>query len=178
MYGAALVAVGLGVFAATTVLPALRRRWLVEEQLFSVSLLVTGAAALLTAWFLSPLTVVAFAFVAGFGFNLGRQAFDSVLQRDAPDAVRGRYFARFETRFQLAWVIGALIPVALNLPLRLGMTFMGVTLGISLAACLAGISLENKLAGRIRSAVRRNRPSSGELPSGAQVDNPDDARAD
>ena len=29
---------------------------------------------------------------------------------DAPDANRGRSFARFETRFQLAWVIGAFIP--------------------------------------------------------------------
>ena len=29
--------------------------------------------------------------------------------------MRGRAFARFETRFQLAWVIGALIPVGISL---------------------------------------------------------------
>ena len=35
-----------------------------------------------------------------------RLAFDSIVQRDAPDANRGRAFARFETRFQLGWVLG------------------------------------------------------------------------
>ena len=40
-------------------------------------------------------------------------AFDSLVQRDAPDANRGRSFARFETRFQLVWVIGALLPLLL-----------------------------------------------------------------
>ena len=34
----------------------------------------------------------------------GRVGFDSLLQRDGPDAVRGRAFAGFETRFQVAWL--------------------------------------------------------------------------
>jgi hypothetical protein len=37
--------------------------------------------------------------------------FDSLLQRDGPDAVRGRAVARFETRFQVAWVFGALVGI-------------------------------------------------------------------
>ena len=41
----------------------------------------------------------------------GRVGFDSLLQRDGPDAVRGRAFAKFETRFQVAWVIGALFGI-------------------------------------------------------------------
>ena len=36
-------------------------------------------------------------------------AFDSIVQRDAPDANRGRSFAKFETRFQIIWVVGALL---------------------------------------------------------------------
>ena len=36
----------------------------------------------------------------------GRVAFDSLLQRDGAESVRGRAFARFETRFQLVWVAG------------------------------------------------------------------------
>ena len=40
------------------------------------------------------------------GRGIGRLAFDSLLQRDGAEAARGRAFARFETRFQLVWVIG------------------------------------------------------------------------
>ena len=40
----------------------------------------------------------------------GKLAFDSIVQRDAPDANRGRSFARFETRFQIIWVVGASSP--------------------------------------------------------------------
>ena len=53
--------------------------------------------------------------LAGFGVAVGsaggRLGFDSLLQRDGPDAVRGRAFARFETRFQVAWVVGALVGI-------------------------------------------------------------------
>ena len=48
--------------------------------------------------------------------SAAKQAFDSIVQRDAPDANRGRSFARFETRFQLVWVIGALIPIVIPIP--------------------------------------------------------------
>jgi hypothetical protein len=41
----------------------------------------------------------------------GRVAFDSLLQRDGSEAVRGRAFARFETRFQLVWVAGGVAAV-------------------------------------------------------------------
>ncbi|MFM7063168.1 MAG: hypothetical protein ACKO04_06720, partial [Actinomycetes bacterium] len=50
----------------------------------------------------------------------GKQAFDAVVQRDAPDANRGRSFARFESRFQVAWVCGAFVPVVITMPTRLG----------------------------------------------------------
>ena len=56
----------------------------------------------------------------GFSAALGKLAFDSILQRDAPDANRGRAFARFETRFQIMWVLGALIPVWLTTQLDVG----------------------------------------------------------
>jgi hypothetical protein len=37
--------------------------------------------------------------------------FDSIVQRDAPEAARGRAFARFETRFQIVWVVGGVFAV-------------------------------------------------------------------
>jgi drug/metabolite transporter (DMT)-like permease len=63
------------------------------------------------------------------GAACGRLAFDSLVQRDAPEAARGRTFARFETRFQLAWVGGAVIPAAIpHLPGRLGFLLLAVGL--------------------------------------------------
>ena len=56
----------------------------------------------------------------GFAAATGKLAFDSILQRDAPDANRGRSFARFETRFQVSYVIGAFIPVAIDTGARVG----------------------------------------------------------
>jgi uncharacterized membrane protein len=51
------------------------------------------------------------ALIVNFSAALARLAFDSLVQRDAPDANQGRAFAQFETKFQLAWVIGGLVPV-------------------------------------------------------------------
>jgi Major Facilitator Superfamily len=145
LYGAVLAAVGVGYFAATIVGPALKHHWLREEQLLAAALLVTGAAALVCAWRFGNASVIAAGFVVGLGTNGGRLAFDSVLQRDAPDAARGRAFARFETRFQLAWIVGALVPVVLQLETRTGLIALGSTLALVLVAYLAGVSIENRL---------------------------------
>ena len=60
------------------------------------------------------------AFAVGLCAGSGKLAFDALVQRDAPDANRGRSFARFETRFQLIWVVGAAVPVVVPIPGRLG----------------------------------------------------------
>jgi hypothetical protein len=52
--------------------------------------------------------------------SAGRLCFDAIVQRDAPDADQGRSFARFETRFQLAWVAGAFVPVVVQLSRTVG----------------------------------------------------------
>ena len=67
---------------------------------------------------LSGALVVGFA--VGLSVSSGKLCFDTIVQRDAPDANYGRTFARFETRFQLFWVFGALIPVIFTIPARLG----------------------------------------------------------
>lgn len=155
LYGVVLVAAGVGSVAATLVIPAVKRRWLQEEQFFALALLLAGAASVAAALSFGNAGVVAAGFAIGLAVNLGRQAFDSILQRDAPDAARGRYFARFETRFQLAWVVGALVPVALSLDTRMGLVILGIVFSAALVACLAGVSVERRLAQGMRSAVSR-----------------------
>lgn len=96
------------------------------RQLTSEENLLTGVLALVAgAGFLSLLlgdvtgaTILGAS--VGFAAGGGKLAFDSILQRDAPDANRGRAFAKFETRFQIMWVIGALVPVAVEMNARAG----------------------------------------------------------
>ena len=60
------------------------------------------------------------------------------MQRDAPDANYGRSFARFETRFQLMWVFGALIPVIFTLPARLGFGVLAIAAGFAAVSYMFG----------------------------------------
>jgi hypothetical protein len=81
------------------------------------------------------------AFLGGFvgvAASAGRLCFDAIVQRDAPEADQARSFARFETRFQLAWVVGAIIPVALTLPRGLGYGVLAVVTSVAAATYLTG----------------------------------------
>ncbi|MEZ5183424.1 MAG: MFS transporter [Acidimicrobiales bacterium] len=81
----------------------------------------------------------------GFAAGAGKLAFDSILQRDAPDANRGRSFARFETRFQVTYVIGAFIPVAVH---------MGARVGFAIVFALALFATASYVVGRLAWAHR------------------------
>ncbi len=89
-----------------------------EEMILIAMLAVTVVAALLSSFVLSgPAAPFVIATAVGISAAAGKQSFDAILQRDAPEANRGRAFARFETRFQIFWVVGAslaVIPMALT----------------------------------------------------------------
>jgi hypothetical protein len=53
--------------------------------------------------------LAAFGVVVGASAELGRLAFQSLMQRLAPGGALGRVFVRYEVLFQLAWVGGALL---------------------------------------------------------------------
>ena len=78
----------------------------------------------------------------------GKLAFDSLVQRDAPDANHGRSFSRFEARFQIAWVVGAFAPVILPIPARLGSV---------LVAVVAASALVSFVISRRRTATQQRR---------------------
>ncbi len=72
-----------------------------------------------------PLLMV-YAFVAGGATEIGRLAFQSLMQRNAPEGALGRVFVRYEVAFQLAWVGGALIAALLPIGFRLGILILAV----------------------------------------------------
>ncbi len=137
-FGVALAASMVGSFAGAALGPGLRKR-LAEERILQGSLVLVVVAGLAGAW-LGGLPAAALAAAAvGVAAAAGKLAFDSIVQRDAPDAVRGRTFARFETRFQLAWVAGAGLPVAVSIPSGVGMGVLALISAIALSSYLAAL---------------------------------------
>lgn len=98
---------GLGTILA----PQLRRR-LREETILVGAMVVPGVIVVFAARGFGRVWLSIAAAVVAAGAACGRLAFDSLVQRDAHDAARGRAFARFETRFQLVWVAGGVVAVA------------------------------------------------------------------
>jgi hypothetical protein len=125
------------------------RKHVREEIILASALLAPAVMALLSARGASRIGFAATALVVAVGAASGRVGFDSILQRDAPDAVRGRSFARFETRFQLIWVVGALLGL-LPLDASIGMLGLAAVLGFAGVSYLLGMR-----AGQAR--VDRNR---------------------
>lgn len=100
-----------GSLIGAMVAPALRR--VAREEGIITGSLVMILASALAALALGRLRgAMVLAVSIGIGAAVAKLAFDSIVQRDAPDANRGRSFARFETRFQILWVLGATVAIA------------------------------------------------------------------
>lgn len=137
-FGVVLASSMAGSFVGAAVAPRLRRRF-VEERLLQGALALVVGAGLLAAWVGGRPAAALLAAAVGVAASTAKLAFDSIVQRDAPDAIRGRTFARFETRFQLAWVIGAALPVAITIPSGTGMGLLALTSALALSSYLAGL---------------------------------------
>ena len=97
-----------------------------EETMLTVALLVCAGAGLGVSVLGGPVGAVVLAAVLNLMAALGRLNFESIVQRDAPGANRGRAFAVFETRFQLSWAVGAFVAVALQVSGTIGFLIVGV----------------------------------------------------
>jgi hypothetical protein len=118
-FGVVLAASVVGALTGASLAPRLRQV-LSEERMLLGMLAATVGGGLLAALRGGVPGAAIVAFVVGLAAAAAKLAFDAIVQRDAPDANRGRSFARFETRFQLLWVIGAFVPVVVPIPARVG----------------------------------------------------------
>lgn len=130
VYGAAVFLYGLGTFLGNVIAPRLRRRF-PEERLLAGSLLAPAIATSIGLLGVSRPLIMTIALVVGVSATLARVGFDSLLQRSAPEAMTGRAFARYEWRFQLAWVFGAAVASAITLPVEAAMGLLAVVLAPS-----------------------------------------------
>lgn len=123
--GAVLAAGGGGFALAALTSPRMARR-LREEPMVVAALAVEAAAAFIAAQMFGLPAAAALAAAAGFAWGTAKLAFDGLLQATIPDQHRGAAFTRSETLYQLAWVIGAILPTGIPLPTTLGLVIAGI----------------------------------------------------
>jgi hypothetical protein len=125
LFGTAIAASALATMAGNAFAPRIRQM-IREETMLLAALSGTALAGVGFAALGSGAAGVALAAVVNFAAALGRLAFESIVQRDAPDANQGRAFATFETRFQLAWAVAGFVAVAVRAPGPLGLLIVGI----------------------------------------------------
>ena len=153
-FGLVLAVSAVGGLGGAGLAPFLRRHTS-EERIITGLLGLVAVSAAAAAWLggLAGAAVVAGA--VGLGAAAAKQAFDAIVQRDAPDANRGRSFARFEMRFQLTWVTGAVLGI-IRMPMWIG--FLAVTA----VAAFAAVSYTAGSRTARRRAERMDRPGSAD----------------
>lgn len=116
---------GFGGFAGNVIAPWFRKRFS-EEKMLVGALGSIALSAIAAAWAGGISGAALVALVVGGSASAAKLAFDSLVQRDAPGANHGAAFGRFETQFQIAWVIGSLLAVVVSFPLRAGFLVIAI----------------------------------------------------
>lgn len=135
------------------------RRMQSEEQMVVLALTVPAVAGLVAVVLPGRIPVVMLALVLAMAAGVARLAFESIVQRDTSVIARGRVFAHYETRFQLAWVVAAALAVLLNLPGWLGL----VAVSGAAASGLIGTRAEALSQAPRQQTLRRRSRRSGQI---------------
>jgi hypothetical protein len=137
-FGVVIASSMAGTFLGAVVAPRLRRV-LAEERILTGALLLVAVVGLIAARIGGRPVMAMLAAAVGIAAAAGKLAFDSIVQRDALEHMRGRAFARFETRFQLVWVAGAFLPVVLSIDSRFGMGLLAFIAAFAAFSYIGGI---------------------------------------
>ena len=164
-FGFMFTASAIGQLVGAVAAPMLRRR-IREEALLACTILLAALVSFYVVTAPDRVSVLGLAMVIGLMSALGKLCFDAIVQRVEVPADHGRTFARFETRFQLMWVIGALVPVVTPngiLPLRAGVMLLGIAATVAAVLYLGGLWAlargrrppSEVIATRVRTRIRR-----------------------
>lgn len=138
LLGLAVAGSSLGTMVGNSTAPTLRRH-IHEERMITLALGLPALAGLVGAVLGGSAAGIAVAAVVAFSAAICRLSFESIVQRDGPETNRGQAFARFETRFQLGWVIAAVLPVLLEIPGSVGFLLVGAVCAAAVVNYVAGI---------------------------------------
>jgi drug/metabolite transporter (DMT)-like permease len=141
-YGLVAVASVGGNLSGAALAPLLRAH-IREKRLVAGAAIVIGATAVAMTQFPDlhrrPAALVLAATV-GLGASVAKTAFDAIVQRETPDGTRARLFARFETVFQLGWVLAALVPTLIDTSLLTGFIIVALVVLATSAVFLTGVA--------------------------------------
>ena len=135
--GLALGASAVGTFVGNFIVPKFDNEF-PKERIIEVCLGATAVACLFGALVAGTVAAVVLAFCIGLTAAGTRLAFDALVQRDCPDEMRARFFAKFEAAFQVAWVVGAIVPVLINFSLVAGFSLLMIVVAAMGAAYVLG----------------------------------------
>jgi hypothetical protein len=135
-FGVVLALSAIGGLAGAALAPVMRR-YTTEERIITGLLFVVAVMGVAGAWLGDLAGAALLGGTVGLGAAAAKQAFDAIVQRDAPDANRGRSFARFEMRFQLIWVGGAVLGI-LPMPMWLGFLIVAGVAAFAAVSYTAG----------------------------------------
>jgi len=167
-FGLVLLFSAIGTMAGNALGPILRRSQH-EERMLAIAFVLITIGGLLAAFGGGQVSAALLAGLVGVAASFARLAFDAIVQRDAPDANRGRAFAQFETKFQTAWVAAAFVPVVIPIPRTVGFLIVSVLAACALASYIlgwkrirAGQPLPPTVTARMRAELRRRRRAGAE----------------
>lgn len=132
LLGVAVAAASGATMLGNAVSPFLRNM-MAEEKMLTVALVLPLAVGAIATVLGGNVAGIALAASVNLAAALGRLSFESIVQRDGPATNRGEAFAQFETRFQAGWVIGAVIPVVIDMPATAGYLLVAVVAGSAAA---------------------------------------------
>ena len=128
-FGLLLGSVTLGAVTGV-LLVAQIRRFLSEQQILLAALGLVAVVSSLGAAFPSRWIQALVAFGVGVAGAVAKPSFDALVQQFVQESSQGRAFARFETQFQLVWVLGSFVPVVLTLAIQVGNVVMAITAAV------------------------------------------------
>ena len=136
-FGYMLGASTIGAVVGVLIVP--RARKLVgEPQMLALAVWLVALVAAIAAFVGGRVVQGALAFALGVAAAAGKPSFDALVQRYVAPAAQGRAFSRFETRLQLVWVIGALIPVIAAMPFVAGDIVTAAVAAVAAVTYLTG----------------------------------------
>ncbi len=136
-FAAALAMSGLGTLGGLSLVTRLRDR-VRESLVLTLSLVATSLGALIAGATATLVAQVLLAAWLGVWTAAAQPSFDAITQRLVAPGAQGRTFARFAVRQQLAWVVGALIPVGVALPFATGDWLLATVVALGAGAYLVG----------------------------------------
>lgn len=160
-----LGAAGLGYFLSAWAAPTIGRH-VREEPMVIGALAIEAMAAFIGAQLLSLAAAAVLVGAAGFAWGTAKFAFDGMMHRTVPEEHRARAFTTSETMFQVAWVVGALIPVLPFWPTELGLSSAGVVALVIQVGYVSLVLLPDHREPSLIVDVRDREPASSERADG------------